>query len=489
MIQGTGSDVGKSIVVAGLCRVMKRQGIRVAPFKPQNMSNNAAACPSGGEIGRAQALQAQAAEIEPSVDLNPVLLKPQSDRVAQVVVHGKVVSNLFAKDYITNRSYLMKPVMQSFRKLTENFDLLLVEGAGSAAETNLRKGDIANMGFARQAGVPVCLLADIDRGGVIASVVGTKAVLDVSDVTMIRSFIINKFRGDVSLFDDGKRDIEERTSWPCRGVIPWSRAARKLPQEDSVVLDQISDHVQTTENRNVKIAVPMLSRIANSDDFDPLRLEPNVDFVFVTPGTPIPRDADAIILPGTKSTLGDLKFLREQGWDHDIIAHARAGSKVVGLCGGYQLLGRRIRDLNGVEGPPEEADGLGLLDVETEMLSEKTVRPLSGVSIEGGYPVVGYEIHMGETTGRDTCRRYIRSEYGEDGAISSDRNVAGCYVHGLFWSDSFRAAWLDSLKTETASNLFYRDTVNDALNELADELELALDIEGLMADASQFMKS
>lgn len=488
MIQGTGSDVGKSVVVAGLCRAMKRRGISVAPFKPQNMSNNAAACPGGGEIGRAQALQAQAAEIEPTVDLNPVLLKPQTDQVAQVIVHGNVVSNLQAKDFISNRSHLMKPVMQSFRKLTEKFDFLLVEGAGSSSETNLRKGDIANMGFARQANVPVCLLADIDRGGVIASVVGTKMVLDSSDAAMIHSFIINKFRGDVSLFDAGKRDIEERTSWPCRGVIPWSRAARRLPQEDSVILDQISDHGRSAEHRTVKIAVPMLSRIANSDDFDPLRLERNVEFLFVPPGMSIPRDADVIILPGTKSTLGDLKFLREQGWDHDIIAHARAGGTVVGLCGGYQLLGRKIRDLHGVEGPSEEADGLGLLDVETDMLTEKTVRPLSGVSIPGGHPIVGYEIHMGETTGRDTRRRYIRLENGEDGAISLDGNVSGCYVHGLFWSDSFRAAWLDSLRSGTASDLFYRDAVDNALNELADELELALDIEGLLADASQFKK-
>ncbi len=484
MIQGTGSDVGKSIIVAGLCRVARQRGISVAPFKPQNMSNNAAACPSGGEIGRAQALQAQAAGVELSVDLNPVLLKPQTDQVAQVVVHGKAVSNLAAKDYIVQRQSLLTPVMQSFQKLSHHYDLVLVEGAGSASETNLRARDIANMGFATVAKVPVCLLADIERGGVIASLVGTRAVLEKTDADLVKSFIVNKFRGDITLFDDGRLDIERRTSWPCRGVIPWLKSVRRLPSEDSVATERLAAQLPQQGCRQLKIVVPMLSRIANSDDFDPLRLEQNVDMIFVPPGRPIPRDADVIILPGTKSTLGDLKFIREQGWDHDIISHARTGGVVIGLCGGYQILGTKIRDLHGVEGPPEEASGLGLLDVETDMLTQKTVHTLDGECLDNGQPVVGYEIHMGETIGADTRRRYIRFDDKKDGAINMSGNVIGCYVHGLFWSDAFRTAWLNDLRQGTASNLRYRQSVDSALDELAVELENALDIDALLRDAN-----
>ena len=440
------------------------------------MSNNAAACPSGGEIGRAQALQAMAAEIEPSVDLNPVLLKPQSNLVAQVVVHGKVVSNLNAKDSLSHRYQLLEPVLESYRKLISAYDFVLVEGAGSAAETNLRKRDIANMGFASHTQIPVCLLADIDRGGVIASVVGTKAVLEESDAALIRSFIINRFRGDVALFEEGKRDIERCTSWPCRGVIPWLESARRLPQEDSVVRAPIGMESQDFGVKKLKIVVPMLSRIANSYDFDPLRLEANVEFDFVPPGTALPRDANVIILPGTKLTLEDLRFLRSQGWDHDIIAHARAGGRVLGLCGGYQLLGRTIRDLDGVEGKPEEALGLGLLDVETDMLN--------GFCLRSGVQVTGYEIHMGETQGPDTCRRFIRFEHGEDGAICIDGNVAGCYVHGLFSSDEFRTGWLNELRDGTGSDLNYGTAVENSINELADGLENALDIDALLKDAN-----
>ncbi len=483
MIQGTGSDVGKSVIVAGLCRVIRRKGRTVAPFKPQNMSNNAAACACGGEIGRAQALQARAAGIDPEVDLNPVLLKPQSDCTSQVVVHGKVVANLDARNFLKDRFWMMEPVLHSFRKLSDSYEYVLVEGAGSAAETNLRKRDIANMGFARAANVPVALLADIDRGGVIASVVGTKTVLDCDDAAMIRSFIVNKFRGDTSLFAGGVQDIERHTGWPCRGVIPWSKSARRLPQEDSVIHDSLVPEHAEKMNSKVKIAVPMLSRIANSDDFDPLRSEPNVEFQFIRPGSPIPRDADVIIVPGTKSTLSDLRFLREQGWDHDIIAHARSGARVLGLCGGYQLLGRKIRDLNGIEGRPGSADGLGLLDVETDMNDDKTVRPLNGVCVTTGSIVNGYEIHIGETRGPDTVRRMIRSEHGEDGAASSDGNISGCYVHGLFSSDQFRSRWLNGVRENTSSRLCYEASVEDSLEQLADELEAALNIDALLEDA------
>jgi len=482
MIQGTGSDVGKSVIVAGLCRLMRRRGISVAPFKPQNMSNNAAACADGGEIGRAQALQAIAAQIEPTVDLNPVLLKPQSDRVAQVIVHGKVESSLDAKNFLTDRHHLMEPILQSYRRLCESYEFVLVEGAGSASETNLRKQDVANMGFAQAVQIPICLLADIDRGGVIASVVGTKAVISKQDAALIRSFIINRFRGDISLFDEGVRDIERHTSWPCRGIIPWLRAARILPQEDAIVPEPLLDS-SASSNGIVRIAVVLLSRIANSDDYDPLRMEENVVFEFVPPGQPIPRSVDVIILPGTKSTLADLRFMRAQGWDHDVIAHARAGGKVLGLCGGYQLLGRKIRDLHGVEGDRGQADGLGLLDVETDLLQEKQVRPIQGYYTANGMPVDGYEIHMGNTYGPDTSRSVIQLTDRQDGASNEDGNVQGCYMHGLFWSDSFRKAWLNAIRSGADSTLKYKATVEKSLDELADELERALNISALLDDA------
>ncbi len=483
MIQGTGSDVGKSIIVAGLCRLLVQKGISVVPFKPQNMSNNAAACTSGGEIGRAQALQARAAGIEATVDLNPVLLKPQTDRAAQVIVQGRVQSNLDAASFLSERLALLDPVLESYTRLKKHYELVLIEGAGSAAETNLRRGDIANMGFAQAAGVPVCLLADIDRGGVIASVVGTKAVIDAADAQLVRSFIINRFRGEVSLFEDGVADIERHTSWPCRGVIPWLQAARILPQEDAIIPDALADSDAQTE-KQLKIAVPMLSRIANSDDFDPLRMEPDVDCQIVPPGLPIPRDSDVIVLPGSKSTLGDLRHLQAQGWDHDIIAHARAGGHVLGLCGGYQLLGRKIRDTYGVEGEPEIANGLGLLNVETDLLREKTVRPLTGRHLPSGTAVTGYEIHMGETQGPDTRRPLIRTAQAQDGAINAAGNVAGCYVHGLFGSDAFRAAWLHSIRSGAVSKLAYEAAIEQALDELAAALEEALDIPALLRDAS-----
>ena len=485
MIQGTGSDAGKSVVVAGLCRAARRRGLRVAPFKPQNMSNNAAACPGGGEIGRAQALQARAAGLAPSVDMNPVLLKPQSERSAQVVVHGRALSCLAAADFVAGRGRLHAPVLESFERLSRAFALVIVEGAGSAAETNLRECDIANMGFARRAGVPVCLLADIDRGGVIASVVGTRAVLDPGDAAMITGFAINKFRGDPALFEAGVREIEQRSGWPCRGVIPWLDAARRLPPEDAVALEGPAPAPSRPGGARVRIVAPMLPRIANFDDFDPLRMEPGVDFRFVPPGTPLPRDAEVVVLPGTKSTLGDLGFLRGQGWDHDLIAHARAGGRVLGLCGGYQMLGRRIRDPDGVDGPPGEAPGLGLLDVETVMRGEKTVRPVSGTCARSGTPLAGYEIHVGATTGPDTARPFAYLERGPDGAIGADGAAEGCYVHGLFAGDAFRARWLDGVRAGSASGLAYESSLERALDETAAGLEAALDLDALFAGAAR----
>ena len=482
MVQGTGSDVGKSAVVSGLCRLLSRRGIAVAPFKPQNMSNNAAACPGGGEIGRAQALQARAAGLQPEVDMNPVLLKPQTDRASQLVVQGRAVSTVDAARYMAERGSLLAPIMASFERLADRFDLVLAEGAGSPAETNLRARDVANMGFARRAGVPVCLLGDIDRGGVIAALVGTRAVLDREDAALIASFAVNKFRGDPALFEAGVRDIEQRTGWPCRGVIPWSAAALRLPQEDAVVL-QRTEAPSRRAGERVRVVVPLLSRIANFDDFDPLRMEPAVDFAFIPPGAPLPRDADVVIVPGTKSTLGDLAFLRAQGWHHDLIAHARTGGRVFGVCGGYQMLGRVIRDPSGADGVPGEATGLGLLDVETVMTNDKAVRPVAGVCTRSGVPVQGFEIHLGATTGPDTARPVVRLRHGADGAASSDGRVAGCYVHGLFAGDAFRAQWLDDIRAGSSAAIAYEDAVEAALDALADCLAEALDVREMLADA------
>ena len=489
MIQGTGSDVGKSVVVAGLCRAARRRGVDVAPFKPQNMSNNAAAC-AGGEIGRAQALQARAAGVVACVDHNPVLLKPQDDCCAQVVVHGRAHSTLEASRFIEDRASLMPAVIASFSRLAARHELVLVEGAGSPAETNLRRRDIANMGFASQAGVPVVLLADIERGGVIANLVGTHAVLDAADRARVAGFAVNKFRGDVALFDAGLRDIERRTSWPSFGVIPWLHACARLPAEDAVSLA----NNDVAGERPLRVVAPMLSRIANFDDADPLRLEPGVDFRFVPPGRPLPRDADVVILFGTKSTIGELAFLRAQGWDHDILAHARSGGRVLGICGGYQMLGRSVEDPEGVDGRPGAAAGLGLLDVRTRMHGDKSVREVRGRCAETGVHCRGYEIHAGRTSGADCERPLLRlavpgvgGEGTADGARSPDGRIEGTYVHGLFASDGYRAGWLRRAGSKglggKASDLDYDASVDAALDELADGLEASLDVARLLATA------
>ena len=478
MIQGTGSDVGKSVIVAGLCRIARRRGLRVAPFKPQNMSNNAAACEGGGEIGRAQALQAWAAGVEPSVDHNPVLLKPETDKVSQVVVHGRAYSTMDAAKFIDSRDTLLPPVMASFDRLANDNEIIIIEGAGSPAEINLRERDIANMGFARRAGVPVCLLGDIERGGVIASIVGTKTVISDEDAAMITGFAVNKFRGDPSLFTDGVSAIEKQTGWPCYGVIGWLAATARLPAEDAVSLIQ----GDLDSDRPIKIVAPMLSRMANFDDADPLRLDSEVDFQFVPPGKPLPRDADLVILFGTKSTMGDLQFLKDQGWDHDIIAHARSGGRVLGVCGGYQMLGRRIIDEHGVDGSAGQVDGLGLLNVETKMIGTKTVRPVTGQCSRTGVEVSGYEIHVGETFGPDCKRPVTRVDATNDGAQSPSGLVSGTYVHGLLCGDDYRRLFLNHISSYTSSYA-YSDVVDDALDDLADGLEEYLDVEALFESA------
>ena len=492
MVQATGSHAGKSTVVTGLCRLARRRGLAVAPFKPQNMSNNAAACPGGGEIGRAQALQARAAGLAPTVDMNPVLLKPESDGAAQVVVQGRVAATWRAGAFLDRRGRLLAPVLESFDRLAAGSDLVVVEGAGSPAETNLRRNDIANMGFARRVGAPVCLLADIDRGGAIAALVGTRVVLDPADAALVTGFAINRFRGDRARFHDGLRDIERRTGWPCRGVVPWLDAARRLPAEDSVGLDVGAGKAKEAEDagsgrsgrRRVRVVVPLLPRIANADDLDPLRMEPAVDLVMASLARPLPRDADVLVLPGSKSTLDDLACLRAHGWEHDILAHARAGGRVLGLCGGYQMLGRRVRDPAGADGSAGDAPGLELLDVETEMESEKAVRPVAGTCARTSAPIRGYEIHTGRTFGPDAARRpFAHLERGPDGALSADGRIEGTYVHGLFADDRFRSAWLERVRAASSSTLAWEPALEGAIDELADGLERALDVDALLADA------
>jgi adenosylcobyric acid synthase len=475
MFQGTGSDVGKSLIVAGLCRAFAARGLKVRPFKPQNMSNNAAVIAGGGEIGRAQALQARACGVAPNVHMNPVLLKPQSDVGAQVVVQGRVFGAARARDYYDLTPRLMDAVLDSFARIRGEADLVLIEGAGSAAEVNLRQRDIANMGFARVANVPVVLIGDIDRGGVIAQLVGTKAVIEPEDAEMIVGFLVNKFRGDPSLFDDGMRFIAERTGWRALGLVPFFAPAHKLPPEDAVILDRAREE----RGAAITIAVPMLSRIANFDDFDPLRLEPNVRLVMVRPGEPLPV-ADLVILPGTKATIADLAFFRAQGWDVDLFAHVRRGGRALGVCGGYQMLGRVVADPDGVEGPAGEAQGLGLIDVETVMTGEKALRSVAGTCLANGAPFSGYEMHIGRTRGPDCARPLLRFSDGrEDGAISANGRVMGAYAHALFADDAQRAAWLAGLGT--SSDLRYDEMVERTLDELAAHLARHIDLDALLA--------
>ncbi|WP_413204630.1 cobyric acid synthase [Rhodospirillum sp. A1_3_36] len=474
MLQGTGSDVGKSLLVAGLARALTRRGFRVRPFKPQNMSNNAAVTPDGGEIGRAQALQARACGVAPSVHMNPVLLKPQSEVGSQVVVQGKVLGNADARSYRSLKPQLLPRVLESFRQLTTEADIVLVEGAGSPAEVNLRAGDIANMGFAAAADLPVVLVGDIDRGGVIASLVGTHALLPEGERTRIRGVLINKFRGDPSLFDPALDLIHNRTDWPSFGVIPWFPGARALPAEDAVALDRATP--SNGGGDPIRIAVPRLSRIANFDDFDPLLAEPDVELTFVQAGSPLPGNADLVILPGSKATLADLAFFRAQGWDIDLRAHWRRGGRILGICAGYQLLGRDVADPQGIEGPPDKAPALDFLDVHTVMGGDKALTEVETTDGLWGKRVRGYEMHMGRTEGPDRTRCWLLP----DSARSPDGRVMGVYVHGLFSEDDFRSAFLAALRPGRVGGLAYETGVDTTLDDLADHLESHVNMEGLL---------
>jgi adenosylcobyric acid synthase len=480
MLQGTGSDVGKSLLVAGLARAFTRRGLRVRPFKPQNMSNNAAVTADGGEIGRAQALQARACGVAPSVHMNPVLLKPQTDSGAQIVVQGRMAGSAAARDYAAVKPTLMPAVLDSFARLGAEADLVLVEGAGSASEVNLRAGDIANMGFAEAADVPVVLVADIDRGGVIASLVGTHALLPARERARLRGYIINKFRGDPALFTPAFATIRDHTGLDCLGIVPWFAAANQLPAEDSVALE----HRARVAGRAIKIAVPRLPRIANFDDLDPLEAEPDVAIDMVAPGRPLPADADLILLPGSKATRADLQAFIDAGWDIDLKAHVRRGKPVLGICGGFQMLGARVADRRGIEGPPGESVGLGLLAIDTELDDTKTLRAVTGRARDGGAAIQGYEMHVGRTTGADCARPLLELEGDRpDGARSADGLVAGCYVHGLFASDAFRAAFLDRLRSGRPATDAFEARLEATLDALADHVAGALDLDRLLAIA------
>jgi adenosylcobyric acid synthase len=477
MIQGTGSDVGKSLVVAGLARAFVNRGLKVAPFKPQNMSNNAAVTADGGEIGRAQALQARAARLAPSVDMNPVLLKPQGANGSQVVVRGVIAGQAKARDYQDWKPRLKPAVMESFARLCAGNDLVIVEGAGSAAEINLRGNDIANMGFAREADAPVVLVGDIDRGGVIAQLVGCQTVLDPADAAMIEGFIVNKFRGDASLFDDGMRFIAERTGWRALGLVPYFDGAARLPAEDAFSLrpTRVGDATRTV------IAAPLLPHIANFDDLDPLKAEPAVDMRFIAPGAPLPAEAQLVILPGSKATIADLAALRANGWDIDLHAHVRRGGRVFGICGGYQMLGRVIRDPLGMEGPCGDAQGLGLLEVETTLTDTKTLVSVTGRAraLEEA-PFHGYEMHVGETSGADCARPLLRfSDDRHDGAVSRDGRVMGAYVHGLFADDDLRGKLLAALGAPDSS-LHFEAMIEATLDALATHCERHIDLDALL---------
>jgi adenosylcobyric acid synthase len=475
MFQGTGSDVGKSLIVAGLARAFADRGLKVRPFKPQNMSNNAAVTADGGEIGRAQALQARAARIAPSVHMNPVLLKPQSETGAQVVVQGRVHGTAKAAAYQKMKPDLLPAVLASYTKLREEADLVLVEGAGSASEINLRRNDIANMGFARAADIPVILIGDIDRGGVIASLVGTKAVIDAADAALICGFIVNKFRGDPALFGEAMTFIAENTGWDPLGLLPFFPDARLLPAEDALALDRTP--VRKPEAR-LRIAVPILPHIANFDDLDPLDAEPAVEVVRVRPGAALPADAALVILPGSKATIADLAALRAAGFDVDIAAHVRRGGAVLGLCGGYQMLGRRVADLDGIEGPAGAVDGLGLLDVETVLTGDKRLEPAHGKAL--GAPFRGYEMHMGATAGPDCARPFAKLADGAaDGAVSADGRIAGTYVHGLFADDRQRSAWLVRLAAGPSA-IAHDALIETTLDRLAAHVAAHLDLDRLL---------
>lgn len=528
MIQGTSSDVGKSLLVAGLCRAFVNRGWVVRPFKAQNMSNNAAVTvdadlssavslhapgsggsdamtvgaerPDCGEIGRAQALQARACGAERSVHMNPVLLKPESDIDCQVVLRGRVLGRQSASAYQTLKPALLPAVLDSLERLSQQADLVLVEGAGSGAEAYLRAQDISNMGLAEAADLPVLLVGDESRGGVSAAVLGHRLLWSESERARVAGVVVNKFRGDPAVFAPAGQAIHAATGWPVLGLVRWFDGATRLPQEDSLALDVAARATASPASstlagaaKPLTIAVLRTPRMANTDDLDPLGAEPGVALRWVQAGEPIPRAADVVVLAGSKATRADLDFVRAQGWHHDLHAHVRQGGRVVGLCAGLQMLGRVVRDPLGIEGAPGESEGLGLLDLDTEIGADKRLLDLDAVDSISACRVTGYEMHMGRTQGAALARPWLRlaEATGEraEGAVSIDGRVMGSYVHGLFASDDFRHHWLKQMRGDVVPGAAgdgppanaYEARVEAALDAFAAQLEVDLDLDAIWA--------
>jgi adenosylcobyric acid synthase len=466
MVQGTTSDAGKSTIVAALCRLLARRGVKVAPFKPQNMALNSAVTADGGEIGRAQALQALAAGLAPHTDMNPVLLKPSSDTAAQVIVHGKVRADMNARDYHQYKTIAMQAVLESHRRLSAQYDAVIVEGAGSPAEINLRDRDIANMGFAEAVDCPVILIADIDRGGVFAHIVGTLACLSESERNRIAGFVINRFRGDISLLEPGLDWLEQQTGKPVLAVLPYLHGLF-LDAEDAIQVTQSTG--------NFRIAVPVLPHISNHTDFDALRAHPDVDLRFIGPGQPIPP-ADLIILPGSKNTRSDLAWLIAQGWPQALRKHLRYGGKVIGICGGFQMLGRSVSDPQGVEGAPGVSQALGLLDIDTELTKDKRLAQVTGRCVldpecADDITVAGYEIHMGISTGAALDRPVFFIGDRPEGARSADDQILGTYLHGLFDTPQACAALLRWSGLRNAAGVDLAQLREHSIDRIADAAE------------------
>jgi adenosylcobyric acid synthase len=468
MVQGTTSDAGKSTLVTALCRWLKRQGVSVVPFKPQNMALNSAVTSDGGEIGRAQAVQAQAAGLVPHTDMNPVLLKPNSDTGAQVIIHGRALSSMDAVAYHDYKTVAMQAVLQSHQRLSAAYPVVMVEGAGSPAEINLRVGDIANMGFAEAVDCPVILIADIDKGGVFAHLVGTLALLSESEQARVQGFVINRFRGDIALLQPGLDWLEQRTGKPVLGVLPYLMDFH-LEAEDAIDIRQSAKAAEV-----LKVVVPVLPRISNHTDFDPLRLHPQVELTFVGPGQPIPG-ADLIILPGSKSVRADLAFLREQGWPAAIAKHLRYGGKLLGICGGLQMLGTQIEDPHGLEGAAGSSPGLELLEFSTVLEPEKQLRNVRGQLCLENVPVSGYEIHAGVSTGAGLNAAVRLDDGRNDGGLSADGQVLGTYLHGLFESSEACSALLRWAGLREVQQVDYHALRERDIERLADLVEAHLD--------------
>lgn len=468
MVQGTTSDAGKSTLVTALCRWLSRQNIAVAPFKPQNMALNSAVTIDGGEIGRAQAVQAQAAQLPPHTDMNPVLLKPNSDTGAQVIIHGKAVSNMDARFFHEYKTTAMSAVLASHQRLSKQYDVIVVEGAGSPAEINLRDRDIANMGFAEAVDCPVILIADIDRGGVFAHLVGTLDLLSPSERARIKGFVINRFRGDISLLQSGLDWLEQRTGLPVLGVLPYLHNLH-MEAEDAINTAQ-----QAATQHQLTVVVPVYPRISNHTDFDPLRLHPQVNLQFIAPNQPIP-DADLIILPGSKHVQADLDWLNKQGWQHAIKKHLRYGGKLLGICGGFQMLGKQIHDPMCIEGQSGSDEGLGLLDIETTLAEHKQLRNVTGKLSFAEATIHGYEIHAGESSGHDLSQPFCQLEHGPDGAISADGQIIGTYVHGLFEMQDSLTALLNWAGLEQPANFNYHSLRERDIDRLADLIDQHMD--------------